>query len=298
MSLAEMFMEHRYIEEHNIIDRYLLRKLSDEDLVRFEEHFLDCRQCLKQLEMTERLRAWLRKAVAEEVLRSQSEVQGGAFALMARRSRVRRMAYVSGVVLLVLLPMLWLALRWKSARHDLEQSYEAISEWRHKSAEREQSLMLEMQARERQWSAQRDQLVVQLENEQKGRRRLAPEINKVAGLRSVLPIFVLSPARSGGPGLSQPANRIILSSPSESIILMLELEPDIDIQSYRATLLTADNRRVWRESQLKPGSKGMIALGFNGGLLKPDRYLLTLEGLSSQAGHVPIAQYKFQVLTR
>jgi hypothetical protein len=292
-----MFMEHRYIEEYNIIDRYLLRKLSDEDLVRFEEHFLDCRQCLKQMEMTERLRAWLRKAVAEEVLRSQADVQGVAFAGVVRRSRVRQMACLSGVVLLILLPMLWLALKWKSAHHDLAQAYETISEWQHKSAEREQSLMQEMQAQERQWSARRDQLVVQLENERKEHRRLAPEINKVA-LRSVLPIFVLSPARSGAPGLSQPANRIILSSPSESIILMIEFEPDLDIQSYRATLLTADNRSIWRESQLRPGSKGTIALGFNGSLLKPNQYLLTLEGLSSQAGYAPIAQYNFQVLTQ
>jgi hypothetical protein len=193
--------------------------------------------------------------------------------------------------------MLWLALKWKSAHHDLAQAYETISEWQHKSAEREQSLMREMQAQERQWSARRDQLVVQLENERKEHRRLAPEINKVA-LRSVLPIFVLSPARSGAPGLSQPANRIIRSSPSESIILMIEFEPDLDIQSYRATLLTADNRSIWRESQLRPGSKGTIALGFNGSLLKPNQYLLTLEGLSSQAGYAPIAQYNFQVLTR
>jgi len=293
-----MFMEHRYIEEYNIIDRYLLRKLSDEDLVRFEEHFLDCRQCLKQMEMTERLRAWLGKAIAEEVLRSQADVQGGAFTRVARRSRVRQMACLSGVVLLILLPVLWLALKWKSARHDLAQAYETISEWQHKSADREQSLMREMQARERQWLAQRDQLVVQLENERKEHRRLAPGINEVAGLRSVLPIFVLSPARSNAPGLSQPANRIILSSHSESIILMLEFEPDLDIQSYRATLLTADNRSIWHESQLKPGSKGTIALGFNGSLLKPNQYLLRLEGLSSQAGYVPVAQYNFQSLTR
>jgi hypothetical protein len=293
-----MSMEHRYIEEYNIIDRYLLRKLPDEDRVRFEEHFLDCRQCLKQMEMTERLRAWLRKATAEEVLRSQADVQVGSFARVGRRTRVRQLAYLSGVVLLILLPMLWLALKWKSAHQDLAQAHETISEWERKSGEREQSLLREMQAQERQWLVQRDQLVVQLENERKDRRRLAPEINKVAGLRTVLPIFVLSPARSSAPGLSQPANRIVLSSPSESIILMLEFEPDLDIQSYRATLLTTDNRGIWSESQLKPGSKGTIALGFNGSLLKPNQYLLMLEGLSSQASYVPIAQYNFHVLTR
>jgi hypothetical protein len=293
-----MFMEHRYIEEYNIIDRYLLRKLSDEDLVRFEEHFLDCRQCLEQMEMTERLRAWLRKATAEEVLRSQADIQGRPFTRVARRTRVRQIAYLSGIVLLILLPVLWLALKWKGARHDLAHANETISEWQHRSAEKEQSLMREMQARERQWLAQRDQLVVQIENERKEHRRLAPEINKLADLGSVLPIFVLSPARSGAPGLAQPSNRIILSSPSESIILMLEFEPDLDIQSYQATLLTAHNRRIWRESQLKPGSKGAIALNFNGSQLKPNQYLLTLEGLSSQAGYVPIAQYNFQVLTK
>ena len=293
-----MFMEHRYIEEYNIIDRYLLRKLSEEDRFRFEEHFLDCRLCLKQIEMTERLRTWLRKAAAEEVLRSPDDFQVVPPTGAGWQNRGRQMAYLSGIVLLMLLPMLWLALKWRSAHHDLAQAYETISEWQHKSAEKEQSLTQEMQTRERQWLAQRDQLIAQLENEQKKHRRLAPEISRIEGLRAVLPIFVLSPARSSATGLSQPANRIIPSSPSESIILMLEFEPDLDVQSYRATLLTADNRSLWRESQLKPGSKGTIALGFNGRLLKPNQYLLKLEGLSSQAGYVPIAQYNFQVLTR
>jgi predicted Holliday junction resolvase-like endonuclease len=293
-----MLMEHWYIEEYNIIDRYLMRKLSDEDLVRFETHFLDCGQCLKEMEMTERLRALLRRATAEEVLRSHSNAQVEPFARVARRARVRQMAYLSCFMLLILLPMLWLALKWRSAHQDLARANETISERQLKSAEREQTLTQEMQARERQWLVQRDQLVVQIENERKKHRRLASEINKVAGLRSALPIFVLSPARSRASGLSSPVNRIILSSPSESVILMLEFEPDLDIQSYRATLLTADKRSVWRESQLKLGSKGTIALGFNGSLLKPNQYLLTLEGLTSQAHYVPIAQYRVQVLTR
>jgi anti-sigma factor RsiW len=49
-------MEHSYIEDHNIAERYLSGKLSPEERMRFEEHFVDCTHCLDRLEPTDDLR--------------------------------------------------------------------------------------------------------------------------------------------------------------------------------------------------------------------------------------------------
>ncbi len=48
-------MDHTYIDEHLVLDRYLQGELQPEDAVRFEQHFLDCKRCLDRLELYEKL---------------------------------------------------------------------------------------------------------------------------------------------------------------------------------------------------------------------------------------------------
>ena len=79
---------------------------------------------------------------------------------------------------------------------------------------------------------------------------------------------------------------------------MLELKPDPDLQSCRATLLTADKQRVWGASNLPPNSKEAPALSFNPNLFQPGNYLLTLEGLTSQGRYVPVAKYPFRAIKK
>jgi hypothetical protein len=53
-------MEHPYIEENNLIDRYVRGTLPVETRAAFEEHFLDCTECLDQLEVARSLRDAIR----------------------------------------------------------------------------------------------------------------------------------------------------------------------------------------------------------------------------------------------
>lgn len=58
-------MEHAQIEENNLIDRYVRGTLPVDLRGAFEEHFLDCPECLQQLELARGLREGLRLAAAE-----------------------------------------------------------------------------------------------------------------------------------------------------------------------------------------------------------------------------------------
>jgi anti-sigma factor RsiW len=60
-------MEHTYIEENSLIDRYVRGTLSPEERLPFEEHFLDCPQCLEQLEIASSLRDAIRISAAEPI---------------------------------------------------------------------------------------------------------------------------------------------------------------------------------------------------------------------------------------
>jgi hypothetical protein len=285
-------MEHSYIEEHNIDSRYLFGDLSVEERMRFEEHFIDCRHCLDRLKAVEGLRAGLRTVATEEASRSRAYIQAG---LLARVLRLRRTALLAGVVLLVVLPVAFLSWEWSSARRDLARSEQTSSEWRRKFEEREQAAR--NQGREiQESSAQRDQLAALLAREREERLRLADQLNKAGGTENVVPIFALSVTRGDAQDSSQTAEQITIPRSSKFIILSLELEPDPDIQSYRATLSTTAGRSVWSKSNLKLSSKDALALSLNSRIFKPDNYRLTIKGLIGGGRYVPVAQSAFNVL--
>ncbi len=59
-------MDHVAIEEDNVVERYLMKQLSAADATRFEEHYLDCSECLEKLELSKRLYQGLQEVAAEE----------------------------------------------------------------------------------------------------------------------------------------------------------------------------------------------------------------------------------------
>jgi hypothetical protein len=147
-------------------------------------------------------------------------------------------------------------------------------------------------------SAQLDQLAALLAREQEERARLADQLNQAAKSEVAVPVFELGVVRGDAQNSSPPADQITIPRSSKSIILLLELEPDADIQSYRAKLSTAGGRSVWSKSDLKLSSKDALALSLNSNLLKPDNYRLTIEGLVVGGRYAPVAQSIFQVLAQ
>jgi anti-sigma factor RsiW len=297
-------MEHSYIEDHHIADRYLSGKLSIEERVRFEEHFVDCPECLDRLQTIDNFSAGLRTVAAEEAARLRAYLsvgQAGVLARIALLVRRRQGPLLAVAILLIALPMALLIPEWMSARRELAQAIQESSEWRRKYEESERAardLAKEMQTRERESSLRRERLAAQF-----GRMWNSPDSaprpsNKAAERQSETPVFALSVVRGGGADPSQPVNRITLPPRSKSIILLLELEPDPDLHSYRVAISTTDSRSIWTKDGLKPNSKNLLALSLNSSLFKPGDYLLTLEGITAQKGRTPVATYTFRTLTR
>jgi Putative zinc-finger len=298
-------MDHLYIEEHNIADRYLIGQLSAEEQRRFEEHFLDCQRCRSWLEMAHHFRAGLQSAFASEEAESgvylQSGRAGKPWLSTSRLSRKRQLSLQAAAALLVLSLMTWPILEWRRASSDLTRARQVAAEWQRKYEEGEDArndLMWEMQARDRRSSVERDQLVAQLERERGLRALQAVRRERASLSQANLSVFALSMARGGDSDLSEPANRIVLSHRSELVIFLLELVSEPELQSHRATISTYDNQKIWRKSNLKPDSNNILMLEFNPRLLKLGDYVLTLESLTAQDSPTIIAQYTFRVLSR
>jgi hypothetical protein len=243
----------------------------------------------------------LQIVAGEEVWRPRARVRAGALARVVRLGHASQAALLVGAILLIALPTGLLALEWSRYRRNLAQVTLSVAEWRRKYEEREQAagdLMKEMQARDQQLSAQRGRFAAQSEGKREDRSRPANGMEKASARQAVAPVFALRAMRSESPDLPRPAHQITLPSPPKLIVLLLELGPDTDFQSYRVAISAANGRSIWRECELTPSSKETIALSFNSGLFKSGDYLLTLEGLTAQGRYVLIARHAFGVVTR
>lgn len=100
-------MDHAYIEEHGLIERYHRGDLAGDEEVRFEEHFHGCFECQERLTFARSFRKGFQAMAAEDAAR-QAVVVGGILAWLARRGRGVRAAVAVAVLLVALLPSIWL----------------------------------------------------------------------------------------------------------------------------------------------------------------------------------------------
>lgn len=80
-------MDHSYIEENQVVDRYLMGKLPADEAELFEEHYLHCGECLEALELAEKLQRGFKRAAAQEALRHAAVERLGVLAWLARATR-------------------------------------------------------------------------------------------------------------------------------------------------------------------------------------------------------------------
>jgi Putative zinc-finger len=66
-------MEHSFIEQTDIIDRYVRGTMPPAERFEFEEHFLDCQECLEQLEIARSLREGMKVCAAQPSARAATQ---------------------------------------------------------------------------------------------------------------------------------------------------------------------------------------------------------------------------------
>jgi hypothetical protein len=63
-------MNHDYIKKFNLIDQYVLGKLAADEAEEFEDHFIDCPECVEQLNITRSFIQDLKGPAVQETLLS------------------------------------------------------------------------------------------------------------------------------------------------------------------------------------------------------------------------------------
>lgn len=107
-------MDHAYIEENQVVDRYLMEKLSAAEAASFEGHYLHCRQCLEQLELAETFLHDFRRSAAREAARA-AAAGLGILGWLGRR-RAAGIAVVAAAVLAAVGLLAGFERRWAEER--------------------------------------------------------------------------------------------------------------------------------------------------------------------------------------
>jgi hypothetical protein len=275
-------MDHQHIRENDVVSRYLMGKLSEKDRTQFEEHFVDCQQCLDEMELTGDFRRGLRQVANEDGLTRDndwvSQRRRAAWLKVPALWQPRLLAYASLLFAASLTAVFFAGTRYY--RSDLADTRKLLDDSQRRYAEERQT------------------------NENLEKQLQAPA-NKVAdtagdqpqSLMATLqpaPLFFLSVTRGADQENSTPANRITVPTTSPWIVLSLEFERDPGFQSYRARLTNTKGQILWSAEKILPPPSDAIAISLPSTLLSKGDYSLALDGLTSTDHYVPAAHFSFR----
>lgn len=269
-------MDHQTIDETHVVERYLLGQLSPQEAETFEDHYLDCPECLDRLELSKRLRQGLLQVATEEAVQTAVVRRAGVLAALARLGRSRQLGLVLAAAVVVLLLPAGLLLR-EVRRLDGE-----LAETRARAA-REPSPVnpahpADLEAARQALAAEQARAAQERTELQQKSEQLSAELTKARQPQVNTPIYSLSPERSG-PGEGEPSTRIAPGPSTGWIVLSLDLgapSSGAPGQTFHATLRRGATV-VWQGGGLQPDPQGSLVLSLPASLLTPGDYSVTVE---------------------
>jgi hypothetical protein len=276
-------MDHDYINEHGVVSLYVAGKLSPDERLGFEEHFVDCQQCLDQIELTEDLRGALKQVAKEDAARPRVAPQLASvpWAGSGFWQQPRLVAYASLILAFGLAAVLFAGTRYH--RSELAEARRASDDWQRRYADERQA---------------RETLQKQVAQSSDKTGNASGDQNPLVASVQPAPLFFLNVTRGSEQSSDQadttPANRIAVPETSPWIVLSLEFEKDPAFRSYRARLSDARGRVLWSAENIPSPPSDAIALTLPSHLLSKGNYSVSLEGVTAAGRYLPAAHFSFQ----
>ena len=270
-------MDHAYIEDNQIADRYVMGTLPPEEVERFENHYLSCPECLDRLDLVEPLQRGFKRMAGQDAAKLAAARQLAFLAWLARLGRSRQIGVLLAALLLVAVLPSGLLLRGTAERGRelaLARSLEQERQRSGQSAAETARLRSELEASQRDLASQRQQLA-QAQYPQ-GVTILNLDVERGAGL-------------SGG----EPTHSVRLPAGSGPIVLTIPVDPPFQ-RNYRAILRDIHGHEVARIDLLNQG--GTLSFSLPASLVPPGNYSLTVEGLTLGGKPIAAGRFPFRVL--
>jgi hypothetical protein len=240
-------MDHTYVEENQIADRYVMGTLPAEEAERFENHYLSCPECLDRLELTESVQRGFKRMAGQDAAQLSAAHQLAVVAWLARLGRGRQAGVLlSALLVLAVLPT-GLALR---SNVQLAQTRSSAGALRAEIESGRRALAGEREARTR--------------AEGLAQAALQPHVNDT----SVSLVVERGEPDEGGSAVH----------PSKSGWIFFEAPVDPPFQkSYRAILRNAQGKEILPVEGLQRSERDTLRFSLSPTLLSPGDYSVTIE---------------------
>ena len=293
-------MDHKYINEFDLVERYLMGRLAAEETAEFEAHFVDCLECVGQLKTTKALMDGLRIVASEQAPEPRGSEPSGLSWSLRHSGSSKSLALAAGVLLLVaLVGAVVVSNQIRRSRVEADQARSASAEWERRYEEERQSSSLgEMRHEdsERDLKTQLAQLRAELENEHKhNTEETADDQGALKKPQINFAIFVLKSTRGSEPAAGALNELVVPRSPA-NFVISVALEGEGGHKAYRMTILDDHNRLIWKGGGLKPDPHNSLSVEFNSTFFRDGDYLLTVEGVAGDGSTSSVGKYSFRVL--
>jgi hypothetical protein len=255
-------MDHTGIDDQQTAERYVLGRLSEEERLRFEEHFLDCPRCLDSIEAAQGLRAGL-KDVAAAAVPAAPERNVAQFRRPARFSRPFLKFLAAACVPLGILSLFFYA-QTRGVRRELDDSKRLLEQSRSRQTELTNAL-----------------------DRERSERGSATEENR--SFRTA-PVFLLNLTRGSSPG--EPQNHVALPEAPGWVTLVFDRPDGRDATGYRVRVATSDGRSIG-EAAANATAGDLLSVTIPSERLAAGDYVLTVAGLADGRSQ-PLATYRFR----
>jgi hypothetical protein len=282
-------MDHAYIEEHQIADRYVQGTLPAAEMELFEDHYLSCPECLDRLELAESLQRGFKRMAGHEAATLVAARQLALVAWLARLGRSRQMAVlVMALLVLAILPagMVFRGVAGSSGHdQELARTRTDLEKERQRSAAEARSVA---EAEKRLQASQSD-----LAAEREARARTQEQLAQASKPEGNFPIVFLNVERGAGPAGEEPTQRVRRPAAGR-IILTPAIDPPFQ-PSYRAVLRDRQGHEIWRWQGLQPNERDELSLSVPVSLIPPGDYSLSVEGITPGAKPKAAGRFTFRV---
>jgi len=279
-------MDHTYIAEQSLIERYHRGLLDPEEEARFEEHFFGCPECTAELEMARSFGRGMKAMMAEEAV--QTVIATGLFAWLARRGRLAQAGIALAALLVVAgIPAAWIGVREARVAQTAAVYRQQLESERQKAA----ALGEKLQASERGRSDERQKLEAQLTAAQKAQAAHPAPWNEVL---FNTPVLLLRTFRD------QPAAPATLPLPPQggAVSLAVDAPADPRFTSYRVKLTGVGGRSLFEKKDLHPNALEALLVTFPPGFFQPGEYRLDVQGIAPDGKATPLGSHPFRVVAR
>ena len=285
-----MTMDHTYIEEHQIADRYVMGTLPEEEAERFENHYLSCPECLDRLDLTESVQRGFQRMATQDATRLATARQLALVAWLARLSHQRQIAVLLAALLVLAVLPAGLAFRGIAGRErELAQTHSALEQERQRSATGSRSAAEVETLRSKLETTQHD-----LAGEREARVRASEQLAQVQQAQANVPSLFLDSVRGGGPSANEPQG---LHRPEGAGRIILFLQVGSAFQPpFRAILRDVQGREVLRVEDLRPNERDDLSLGLPASLVPPGQYSILVESLAPARKPAAAGRFAFRVL--